>query len=195
MVGINETDRDMLRFLWLKDPDDMTSELVHLRFTRLVFGLRPSPAILVSTIRHHLDAQVSEEFKPDFIQLLKNSLYVDDLVTGEEDEMKTLELYSRSKSIMQRGGFNLRKWKTNSRIVQEAINRSDDRVDPTIVTGSKKTVTEEDESYAKTTNGPPLVADKASDNTTVKVLGSIWNTATDQFTFNLVDLSEQRSYS
>ena len=36
-----------------------------------------------------------------------------------------------------------------------------------------------------------LAADKASDNAIVKVLGSLWNTATDQFVFDLVDLDEQ----
>ena len=86
-IGLT-ADRDMLRFLWLKDLKDLNSEIAHFRFTRLVFGLRPSPAILASTIRHHLDAQVSEEFKPEFIEALKNSLYVDDLVTGEENEAK-----------------------------------------------------------------------------------------------------------
>ena len=128
MVGIRETDRDMLRFLWLKDPNDPNSEIAHFRFTRLVFGLRPSPAILASTIRHHLDALVSEEFKPEFIEALKNSLYVDDLVTGEENEAKTMDLYMKSNSVMQRGGFNLRKWKTNSKVVQDAINRADNCV-------------------------------------------------------------------
>ena len=78
----------MLPFLWLKDPDDLNAEIVHLRFTRLVFGLRPSPAILASTIRHHLDSLVSEEFKPHFIELLKKSLYVDDLVTGEGEKRR-----------------------------------------------------------------------------------------------------------
>ena len=58
MVGISEADKDMLRFLWFKDPGDLNSEIEHLRFTRLVFGLRLSPAILGSTIRHHLDAQL-----------------------------------------------------------------------------------------------------------------------------------------
>ena len=193
MVGINETDRDMLRFLWLKDPDDLNSEIVHLRFTRLVVGLRPSPAILASTIRHHLDSQVSEEFKPHFIELLKKSLYVDDLVTGEGDEAKALELCSKSKSLMQRGGFNLRKWKTNSKIVQEAINGMNDRANPTTEPGSTKTITEEDKSYAKTTNGPPIAAGSTSENAIVKVLGSIWNTDTDQFTFDLVDLSQHAS--
>ena len=45
MVGINETDKDMLRFFWFKDPGDLKSEIEHSRFTRLLFGLRPSPAI------------------------------------------------------------------------------------------------------------------------------------------------------
>ena len=191
MVGIRETDRDMLRFLWLKDPNDPNSEIAHFRFTRLVFGLRPSPAILASTIRHQLDALVSEEFKPEFIEALKNSLYVGDLVTGEENEAKTMDLYMKSNSVMQRGGFNLRKWKTNSKVVQDAINRADNCVNPAVVSEVKKIVTEEDESYAKTTNGPLLAADKASDNAIVKVLGSLWNTATDQFVFDLVDLDEQ----
>ena len=193
MVGINEADRDMLRFLWLKDPDDLNSEIVHLRFTRLVFGLRPSPAILASTIRHHLDSQVSEEFKPHFIEVLKKSLYVDDLVTGEGDEAKALELCSKSKSLMQRGGFNLRKWKTNSKIVQEAINGMNDHANPTTEPGSTKTISEEDESYAKTTHGPPIAAGSTSENAIVKVLGSIWNTDTDQFTFDLVDLPQHAS--
>ena len=70
MVGISETDKDMLRFLWFKDPGDLNSEIEHLRFTRLVFGLRPSPAILGSTIRHHLDAQLSEEFNMELIERL-----------------------------------------------------------------------------------------------------------------------------
>ena len=38
MVGIEENDRDMLRFLWLSNPHDVNSELLHLQFTRLVFG-------------------------------------------------------------------------------------------------------------------------------------------------------------
>lgn len=85
MIGISEMDRDMVRFLWFEDPNNPNSEIVHLRFTRLVFGLRPSSAILASTIRHHLDTHVSEEFKPGFIELLKNSLYVDDLVTATSE--------------------------------------------------------------------------------------------------------------
>ena len=158
-----------------------------------MFGLRRSPAILASTIRRHLDSQVSEEFKPHFIELLKKSLYVDNLFTGEGDEAKALELCSKSKSLTQRGGFNLRKWKTNSKIVQEAINGMNDRANPITEHGRTKTITEEDESYTKTTNGPPIAAGSTSENAIVKVLGSIWNTDTNRFMFDLVDLSQHTS--
>ena len=53
MIGTSESDRDMLRFLWFKDPHREDSEVVQFRFTRLVFGLRPSPAILGAVIAHH----------------------------------------------------------------------------------------------------------------------------------------------
>ena len=46
MIGINQVDRDMLRPLWLKDPFVLNSEIAQLRFCSLVFGLRPSSAIL-----------------------------------------------------------------------------------------------------------------------------------------------------
>lgn len=96
---------------------------------------------------------------------------MDDLVTGEENEAKALDLYSRSRSIMKRGGFNLRKWNTNSRVELEAINRSNNSVMPTSVNQSMKAITDEDESYAKATTGPPIDDEGSTDNGMVKVLG------------------------
>ena len=57
-----------------------TSDVVYLRFTRLVFGLHPSPAILGATIEHHLSKY--RETQPN---LKRKTLYVDDLVTGAEN--------------------------------------------------------------------------------------------------------------
>ena len=62
MVAVGKPDQDMLRFLWLKNPTDPNSEILQFRFTRLVFGLRHSPATLGSTIRRHLDTQ--NDFSP-----------------------------------------------------------------------------------------------------------------------------------
>ena len=46
MIGIQDDQRDFLRFLWFDNPKSEDPKIVHLKFTRLVFGLRPSPAIL-----------------------------------------------------------------------------------------------------------------------------------------------------
>ena len=71
MIHISETDRDFLRFLWVKDPFKIPHEIVHLRFTRLVFGLRPSPAILGEVLLHHIDKYQCK--CPELTQQLKNS--------------------------------------------------------------------------------------------------------------------------
>lgn len=43
---------------------------------------------------------MSEELREELIELLKNSLYVDDLVTGEVTETTAIELSSKSKKVM-----------------------------------------------------------------------------------------------
>ena len=166
MVGINESNRDMLRFLWLRDPHQANPEIVHMRFCRLVFGLRPSPAILGATIRHHLDLYKEEH--PALVELIKKSLYVDDLITGDDSVDNAISVYKNSKKIMSEGGFNLRKWKSNSDIVTEAINRLEDEP----ATGIQAEVTEEDSSFTKATLG----SSEPRNDKIVKTLGVHWNT-------------------
>ena len=50
MIRILSGDHNMLRFLWLEDPFDISSWVLELRFTCLVFGLQPSPVILGTVI-------------------------------------------------------------------------------------------------------------------------------------------------
>ena len=52
----------------------------------------------------------------------EKSFYVDDLFTGEDNSKKGLAVYKKAKKIMAKGGFSLRKWKTNSQDLQRTIN-------------------------------------------------------------------------
>jgi len=99
MISIKDQDRDMLRFLWFKDIDDPKPEVVQYRFCRLVFGLRPSPAILGATITHHL--QTHKNQSPEIVETIKSSLYVDDFVSGAEDEEKVFIIYLWHLEIVQ----------------------------------------------------------------------------------------------
>ena len=105
MIGINEADRDVLGFLWFKHPNE-TSEMTHLCFIRLVFGLRPSPAVLGAVITHHFDKY--REQQPELIQKIEGSLYVDDLVAGADNVQDAFKFYVDSKSLMSCAGMNLR---------------------------------------------------------------------------------------
>ena len=112
MIAIAPQDRDVLRFLWFEDPRNPDSEIVRMRFAHLVFGLRPSPAILGSVISHHLDKYQNQLHETT--QSIKNSFYVDNLISGGATVEDAFNIYSIAKKVMSEGGFNLWKWSSNS---------------------------------------------------------------------------------
>ena len=183
MISIQENQRNMLRFLWLKDPYVVSSEVIQLRFCRLVFGLRPSPSILGATLTHHLDAH--RDSHAELVELTKKSLYVDDLLTGADNVQEGFELYQDSKELMAKGAFNLRKSNSNSNELLQLINNKEESVAQTKTEKSNSVVEEEDESFIKSTVGPTRTAD-----TLVKTLGVCWNTATDEISFDFTMLIE-----
>ena len=185
MISIDPSNRDMLRFLWLKDPGDLSTEILEMRFCRLVFGLRPYPTILGATITYHLDKfKEKHPETSEIVDMIKDSLYVDDFVSGEDCEEKALKMYTEAKSIMSQGGFNLRKLNSNSKPILKKINEVEsDASKPTDVS-IENNVVEEDQSYVKTFLDPRTPEDESH----VKVLGTRWNTETDELYFNFDDL-------
>ncbi len=117
-IEINQDDRRMLRFLWFDDIYKEHPEIVEYQFCRLEFGLTPSPAILSSVIQHHLEQHKPSE--PEAVTMLQNSFYVDDLVGGAMDDTQALQIHEKASNIMNAGGFKLRKWNSNSRILRES---------------------------------------------------------------------------
>ncbi len=183
MMGIDEVDRDMLRFLWFKDVHDPKSEIVEYRFCKLVFGLRPSLAILGSTIDHHL--HLYENQNPEIVETLKNSLYVDDLISGTQNDDKAFDIYEDAKKIMLDGAFNLRKWNSNSGTLVERVANAEKRVKENAMI-KRESVMEEDLSYAKTSIG---LNSNATEDKLVKVLGLPWDTNSDEFVLSLSTLA------
>ena len=176
MISVNPSDRDVLRFLWVKDPFSSSPELTILRFTRVTFGVSASPFLLNATIKHHLEGYVAS--RPEVVQLLNQSMYVDDVVCGADSEQKADVLYSTAKEILSHACFNLRKFTTNAPSLQgridarEAVKKSPLDTSP---------VVEADETYAEVT----LATNKTKHPTEQKVLGIRWNVAEDQLVFSL----------
>ena len=117
-VGVDQRDRDCLRFLWLEDPLDMSRVVIY-GVCRVVFGLNASPFLLNPTLRHHITKYA--EVDPEFVKKLIDSFYVDDFVGGGATPEEVKVLYGKTCTRMLEGGFKLRKWLTNGDSVRSKI--------------------------------------------------------------------------
>ncbi|XP_054706688.1 uncharacterized protein LOC129216498 [Uloborus diversus] len=105
-IGINVEDRDYLRFLWWKDSESKTIQV--LRHRRLVFDLTSSPFILGSVIRHHLENSCIEH--KEIAEMLLKSFYVDNCVTSLDTESEAQHFKEVSTQLMASVKFELRGW-------------------------------------------------------------------------------------
>ena len=170
-VEVDEADRDCLRFLWVSNIDVENAETLVYRFCRVVFGLNVSPFLLNATLRHVLKFT---EIDPKFVQKVLESFYADDFVGGESDTEKAFDLFDKTKGRMAEGGFNLRKWVTNSKELKEKIDLHEK------VQGNGDNVVNDHESHAKLSLGST-----EHDLKTSKVLGQSWDNETHETKFNL----------
>ena len=174
---MSEKDHDVLRFLWVDDIKKDPPEICAFRFTRIVFGVSSSPFLLNATIQHHLEEHKST--LPNAVEILSRSTYVDDTVSGAGTEKDAYQLYKESKDLLRQGGFNLRKFVTNSRQLQKEIDDSEAKVNGN--SPSAKT----DETYNKSTLG----ATQKMCPGEYKVLGVCWSVGTEQFVFDVNEIA------
>ena len=183
MISVNPRDRDVLRFLWVRDPFSKDPELVALRFTRVIFGVSASPFLLNATIKHHIDSYTASQ--PEIVQLLARSIYVDDVVCGADQEREAYTVYTSSKEILNHGCFNLRKFVTNAASLQALVDSQE--ATGTQGTKSEAQVMEADETYVDATFPTSTKKYPAEQ----KVRGVRWNTALDQLVFSLDAILEE----
>ena len=118
MIDVRPEDRNVLIFLWVDGIHENFCIKAY-RQTRVTFGITSSPFLLGSTLLKHIDKY--KDVYPDYVEKIRDSLYVDDLSTGELDATKAIELYKICKQVLSEGRFNLRKWKSNSKEVMNFI--------------------------------------------------------------------------
>ena len=182
-VSVDPRDRDYLRFFWV---DDITSKLPTLQayiFTRIPFGVSSSPFLLNATIYHHL---TSIEMPREFAEKVLKSLYVNDFVSGDDSEESTFELYQHLKVSFNSGGFNMRKWASNSTALQRQIEQGEGVDDSPSSSVDDQIIQEEDQSFSSTLFESP----KKSNTAKLKVLGIGWDTKKDLLLLNLNPSSE-----
>ena len=108
-AGLDDSDRDFTRFFWLSNPKDPESKFQVFRFKTVLFGSASSPFMLNATLHHHLnhyDTPVAED--------MKENIYVDNIISGCDQELEALAYYKEARSLMNEAHFNLRSWSSNS---------------------------------------------------------------------------------
>ena len=183
MVSVQESDRDVLRFLWFDDIHSDNCKMICLRFARVVFGVSCSPFLLNATLQHHLDKYIASH--PETVSKLTASLYVDDVISGAKDEEEAFQLYLESKMVLQEGGFNLRKFVTNAKSLQQRTNeREGSALSPR---DESSLVGPSDETYTKATLAPA----QSVHSDEQKILGVCWNVDDDQLHFGFANVAHQ----
>ena len=118
-INIDKTHRDYLRFLWFSNLSEKDSTIVKYRFTKVVFGLTSSQFLLNGTVQTH--AKKYEEIDPEFTRKARKNFYVDDLNTGVFSTEEGFEVFKKMKERLKEANFNLRKWRTNDKDLQNLI--------------------------------------------------------------------------
>ena len=117
-VRVRKQDQDALRFLWWSDsydePPDVYAMNVH------IFGATSSPCVANSTLRRVADDNAND-FNPSVVEAVKRSFYVDDALPSFSDEPSAASLAADLVNILDRGGFHLTKFMSNSKNVLATI--------------------------------------------------------------------------
>lgn len=153
-VLLHKEDADTYqRLLWREEDSDPINEY---RMFRVTFGTAPAPYLAVRTLHQVADDEGGNH--PEAVRVIKSDLYMDDLISGEDTAEQAIQAAQEISSILQKDGFILSKWCSNSKDFMQFIdaNKRSTRVQ----------------------------LDLKLDGT-VQALGLIWNLGTDQFQYKI----------
>ncbi|KAH7704691.1 Pao retrotransposon peptidase domain-containing protein, partial [Aphelenchoides avenae] len=121
-IGLRLEDRDVTRFLWLKDPSKPPTQenLVVYRYCRIPFGLNSSPFLLLATIDHHL-RQVGSTVSSE----VRLNTYSDNVFLLAHTPEEGVAKYNEAKLIFSEMKMNIREFISNDSQFSEAIPQED----------------------------------------------------------------------
>ena len=119
-IVLNLLDRDVVRFLWVKDINSLPEgdNLVVYRFTRVIFGAISSPFLLHMVLQELFSTPPCNKWH----EFLKKHFYVDNLIASVPTVHNAIDLYNSSTQKMSSASFNLRDWHSNSEEFLRACN-------------------------------------------------------------------------
>lgn len=99
--------------------DDLSQEISTYKLNTVTYGLNSSPYLAIRTL--HQLAEDEGAIFPEAAKILKSQTYVDDCICGADNVSDALELQNQLIKLLKRGGFELRKWSSNSPELLQAL--------------------------------------------------------------------------
>ena len=112
----NLKDRNRFSFLLYKD-----GKYIPYRYNTIIFGFCSSPFILNYILRHH----ATRSNDPDIRDAIASKFYMDNFIYTSSSKKELIHCYDEIKSDLEKGGFNLRDWVSNSKEVMSHIPEPD----------------------------------------------------------------------
>lgn len=120
MVFVEPDQRSLQRILWRSSAND---PLDTYELSTVTYGTKAASFLAIRCL--YQVALENERDHPDVSRVIKQDFYVDDLLTGMNSINETVNLANDISLLLQRYGFHLRKWISNSALVLDGIETPD----------------------------------------------------------------------
>nr|XP_045586031.1 uncharacterized protein LOC123747864 [Procambarus clarkii] len=105
-VGLQETDRDFTKFLWVKDPQDSNIDVITYKFASVLFGATSSLILLQATLDTHLKKSNSS-YRAEISNNFQGATNV---------ENKLVEIYHEANRELLGAFMPLQLWASNNKL-------------------------------------------------------------------------------
>lgn len=116
-VKLHEPHQQFQRVLWR---NTIAEPVKRYKLTTVTFGLASSPFLAIRAL--HQLGQDSDN--PELQKVILEDFYVDDLLTGVNSNEEAEKLKCELSEVLKSGGFELRKWRSNSQNMGEVSNEA-----------------------------------------------------------------------
>ena len=123
LVELPEKDRDLMRFLWWKD-GNLNEPPQEYRMKVYLFGAVCSPSCANFALRKIAEDNESK-YPTGVIEAVLNNFYEDDCLASRANEEEAISLISQLSELLQKAGFNITKWVSNSDRILQTISEAD----------------------------------------------------------------------